>query len=269
MIYNPYKNTSTVFINGFLQKSQYNKLMKAEGQGVAVERVCIYADAFDDLKVYNVTSSNPEAYDVSLPMVAPGDNMTVSYKYVDDGISEDDATCVTWAYADSKDSENWTRIPAYENKKTLDASATDELENKYIKAIVTPGHTDKYNGGVLYGESVEVVSQITDMVIEYSFTKNGESFNPETDSLKPGETLALTLSAEQVSASANETYMVVLAKYSIADNTLLAVDAKDVVTEKGSKKSASVSVKMEEGTKIKAFIWNKNGIKPVINSVTE
>lgn len=260
IVYNPQTNRMTLFVNDYLQTSVYNKLDNLDGR--LLERVLMYAEAVDDLKIYNVSESYPEVYIPTLGAVAPGSEMTLSYYYYDEGGMTENGTEIAWSYADSKDSATWTSLPEYDGKKTIDKTKTAELANKYIKAVITPKHADRYSNELIAGNAVTVVSQITDVVCDYAYTKDSAKFNPSTDSVNTNETLALKFTATQLGDS-KVTYMVVMAQYSADGKELIGIDSRELTTAKNSDESITVSQKKEDSNIIKAFVWKKDGLIPV------
>lgn len=103
----------------------------------------------------------------------------------------------------------------------------------------------------------------TGVIPSSEYTVNGEAFDIDEGNLENGQTLSFTFSANQIQEAA-ETYMVVAAKYTPDGKELLIADVKDLTTEKGVKKSITVSAEKSEDSMIKMFVLKKVDIFPVI-----
>jgi len=261
VIYNPDANTMTMFVDGYLQASVYNTPDNLSDR--ELERVLMYAEAVDDIKIYNVSSSTPGICGAAFSSTVPGTEMKLTYQYVDEGGMPDNGTTIAWSYADTKDSATWQPLSQYDNMCTIDAEKTAELSEKYIKAVITPKHAERYGTGVVTGESFEIITQITNIQKAYSYSKDGAAFDVASDVLSDGETLSLTFSAYQVAENATNTYMVVMAQFTADGKELVLADAKELTTVFGSEQSVTVSQTKDSNNIIKVFVWEKAGLVPV------
>ncbi len=255
-----YKNsTYSVFVNG--KAVSYQKAMSnmADIKAFGFESANV-----DNVTVYNVSNTAPEALNVELPDVVAGDNTNLSYKYFDESGMAENCTDIKWYISDVKDS-GYTLIDG-ENTKTL--LTTNQMIGKYLKAVVTPAHIDEFDLSVTKtGAPKEAICRVLDMSAEVtSVTVGGEAADfTKTNVINNNTNVEVTLNLK-TALQIKKTFVVALAYYK--DNELSELDCREIELDENTS-SLTQTLNLTSGAGIyKIFAWDENANTPLIKVIS-
>ena len=218
----------------------------------------------DNVTIYNVSNTAPEALDVELPDVVAGNNAVLSYKYFDEsGISEN-CTDIKWYISDSKDS-GYTPI---EDANGKEFATSNGMIGKYLKAVVTPAHIDEFDPSVTKtGAPKEAICRVLDMSAEVtSVTVGGKAADfTKTNVINNNTNVEVTLNLK-TALQIKKTFVVALAYYK--DNELSELDCREIELDENTPLLPQ-TLNLTSGAGIyKIFAWDENANTPLIKVIS-
>lgn len=218
----------------------------------------------DNVTVYNVSNTAPEALNAGLSDVLAGDNAVISYKYFDESGMAENCTDIKWYISVSKDS-GYTLINGA-NEKTL--STTNEMAGKYLKAVVTPAHYDEFNpSSIKTGEAVEAICRVFDMSAEVtSVTAGGKDVDFGKTNVSADETNVAVTFNLKTAPNTEKTFVLALAYYT--DGALTKLDYQEVTLDENTQTSSKTLNIISGAGTYKLFAWDKKANTPLIQSLS-
>lgn len=255
-----YKNSSySIFINETPIKLNVKLADIAQRKTLAFSRAKL-----DNVTIYNVSNTAPEALDLELPDVVAGNNAVLSYKYFDEsGISEN-CTDIKWYISDSKDS-GYTLI---EDANGKEFATSNEMIGKYLKVVVTPAHIDEFDPSVTKtGAAKEAICRVLDMSAEVtSVTVGGEAADFGKTNVSADETNVEAIFNLKTAPNTEKTFVLALAYYT--DDVLTKLDYQEVTLDENTQTS-SKTLNLTSGAGIyKIFAWDENANTPLIKVIS-
>lgn len=249
-----YKNAKYwVFINETLIANQdFAALSEQKQFGFANANI-------DNVRMYNVSNTAPQAINVKLSDVWAGSDAVLSYDYFDESGMPEDGTSIQWYSSDSATSG----FQPVEGANTA-ALNTSGMAGKYLKAVITPAHRDEFNSNAsITGEAVEKVCRVLENATVEAITVNGQPVNFNEINVKEKSTVLAVLKLE-TAPNTEKTFLLALAYYQ--DDKLSEIDYK-VVTLGTSENSRSESLTLTAGAgDYKIFAWDHSKLVPLIKS---
>ena len=218
----------------------------------------------DNVTVYNVSNTSPEALNAELSDVLAGDNAVISYKYFDESGMAENCTDIKWYISDSKDS-GYTLINGA-NEKTL--LTTNEMAGKYLKAVVTPAHNDEFDpSSTKTGEAVEAICHVFDMSAEVtSVTAGGKDVDFGKTNVSADETNVEAIFNLKTAPNTEKTFVLALAYYT--DGVLTKLDYQEVTLDENTQTSSKTLNTISGAGTYKLFAWDKKANTPLIQSLS-
>ncbi|MBR3933260.1 MAG: hypothetical protein IKJ68_05065 [Clostridia bacterium] len=218
----------------------------------------------DNVTVYNVSNTAPEALNAKLSDVLAGDNATISYKYFDESGMAENCTDIKWYISNSKDS-GYTLINGA-NEKTL--LTTNEMAGKYLKAVVTPAHNDEFDpSSTKTGEAVEAICRVFDMSAEVtSVTAGGKDVDFGKTNVSADETNVAATFNLKTAPNTEKTFVLALAYYT--DGALTKLDYQEVTLDENTQTSSKTLNIISGAGTYKLFAWDKKANTPLMQSLS-
>ena len=219
--------------------------------------------SIDNVALYNVSHTAPQALNVSMTDVLAGENATLSYAYFDEGGAPEADSGICWYISDS--AADGFQLIEGANAKTL--ATTKDMAGKYLKAVVTPAHADGLAAGaVVTGNAVEAVCHVLDMRVSVeAVTVNGEAMKPSTTNVTEESAVAASLKLETAPGT-TKSFIVALVYYQ--DDKVSQMDYR-VVTTDADTNSLPQTLNLTAGAgTYKIFVWDACDIAPLTQTIS-
>ncbi len=218
----------------------------------------------DNVKIYNVTNTQPQIASASLPDVLAGYDATLSYAYFDEGGMDENCTDIKWYISDSA-TEGFELI---ENENELTLSTSNDMIGKYLKVIVIPAHDNQFDTTqTITGAPAEKICRVLDMSAEVtSVTAGGEAVDFDVANITADDTEILVAFNLRTAPETEKTFAIAVAYY--IENELIVLDSKPVTLNSETDELIQ-TLTLKGGAGIyKIFAWDNSDNTPLIKTLS-